>query len=162
MVSNRGNVKTVPMRITKTRNGHTFYIYLQEKTLKQRLGGYGKRYLTVDFISPKKQFLVHRLVLLSFIGPCPKGEEGCHYDGNPLNNELKNLRWDTSKANSLDMVRHGKGIGEAGTNTKLNEAAVLWIRENEGKIPRNELANDLGISISNISSILIKRSWKHI
>src|SRR5688500_4928598 len=37
---------------------------------------------------------IHRLVLMAFVGPCPAGMEGCHNDGNPLNNALDNLRWD--------------------------------------------------------------------
>lgn len=51
--------------------------------------------------------LVHRLVLEAFVGPCPPGMECCHYDDDPTNNSLENLRWDTSHANKLDMVRNG-------------------------------------------------------
>lgn len=51
--------------------------------------------------------LVHRLVLEAFVGPCPEGMEGCHGDGDPTNNSLGNLRWDTATSNQLDKVRHG-------------------------------------------------------
>lgn len=51
---------------------------------------------------------VHRLVLLAFRGPGPKGTEGCHNDGDPANNQLSNLRWDTSSANGHDITRHGR------------------------------------------------------
>ena len=37
--------------------------------------------------------LVHRLVLLAFVGPCPEGLEGLHLDGIPANNSLPNLKW---------------------------------------------------------------------
>ena len=50
---------------------------------------------------------VHRLVLMAFRGVCPEGMQGCHNDGNPSNNELSNLRWDTAKANQADRARHG-------------------------------------------------------
>jgi len=50
---------------------------------------------------------VHRLVLAAFVGPCPEGQEGCHNDGNPMNNRLTNLRWDTRSGNMLDKVKHG-------------------------------------------------------
>lgn len=50
---------------------------------------------------------VHTLVLLAFVGPRPDGMEACHGDGDPLNNELSNLRWDSSSANKRDIVRHG-------------------------------------------------------
>lgn len=54
-----------------------------------------------------KLVLVHRLILLAFVGPCPPGMEGCHEDGDPLNCTLANLRWDTPKANKADSIRHG-------------------------------------------------------
>ena len=50
---------------------------------------------------------VHRLVMLAFVGLCPEGEEVCHYDGDPANNRLSNLRYDTRSGNFLDSVRHG-------------------------------------------------------
>lgn len=48
---------------------------------------------------------LHRLVLEAFAGPFPAGMEGCHSDGNPLNNAASNLRWDTRSANQKDAVR---------------------------------------------------------
>lgn len=51
--------------------------------------------------------LVHSLVLEAFIGPRPPGFEACHNDGDPANNRLSNLRWDTRSANTRDRVRHG-------------------------------------------------------
>lgn len=54
-----------------------------------------------------KNFLVHRLVLEMFVGPCPEGMECCHFDGNKMNNHLSNLRWDTPLANTADQIRHG-------------------------------------------------------
>jgi hypothetical protein len=54
-----------------------------------------------------RSFQVHHLVLMAFVGPRPEGMEGCHYDDNPSNNHLDNLRWDTRSANQLDSVRNG-------------------------------------------------------
>lgn len=54
------------------------------------------------------RFWVHRLVLETFRGPRPDGMEGCHNDGNPANNHIDNLRWDTKSSNALDRRRHGK------------------------------------------------------
>lgn len=50
---------------------------------------------------------VHILVLETFVGPCPPGKEGCHWNGDPWDNALTNLRWDTRSANRYDSVRHG-------------------------------------------------------
>jgi hypothetical protein len=49
---------------------------------------------------------VHRLVLETFIGPCPPGLQCCHWDGVRTNNRLMNLRWDTPGANGADARRH--------------------------------------------------------
>ena len=51
---------------------------------------------------------VHRLVLEAFVGPCPPGHMACHYDDDPGNNALENLRWDTRSANGHDAVRNGR------------------------------------------------------
>lgn len=53
------------------------------------------------------RFWVHRLVLEAFVGPRNAGQEACHYDGNPQNNRVENLRWDTKSANARDRIRHG-------------------------------------------------------
>src|SRR3990167_2626181 len=50
---------------------------------------------------------VHRLVLFAFRGSPPQGYESCHNDGNPSNNRLPNLRWDTAASNQADRVKHG-------------------------------------------------------
>src|SRR3954468_21881101 len=56
---------------------------------------------------------VHHLVLEAFVGPRPPGLVCCHWDGDPSNNRLANLRWDTHQANMDDMLRHGtRGRGE--------------------------------------------------
>jgi hypothetical protein len=44
---------------------------------------------------------------MGFVGPAPEGMEGCHYNGDPTDNRLENLRWDTRKANVADAIRHG-------------------------------------------------------
>lgn len=49
-----------------------------------------------------------RLVLETFVGPCPEGMECCHNDDNSYNNVLSNLRWDTRRANLLDRFRNGR------------------------------------------------------
>lgn len=52
-------------------------------------------------------YQAHRLVMLAFVGEPPGGLEVCHNDGNPSNNHLSNLRYDTHRNNMRQMVEHG-------------------------------------------------------
>ena len=51
--------------------------------------------------------LIHWLVLLAFVGPRPEGMDACHWNDEPADNRLANLRWDTRAANIADSVRNG-------------------------------------------------------
>ena len=114
------------------------------------------------------QYRVHRLVLEAFIGPCPDGMECCHNDGDPGNNRLDNLRWDTHSANSLDAVRHGThpgfcNKGEKHPKAKLTESDVLRIRSLAKEGVRNiDLAKGYGVGPGAISLIVLRKRWKHL
>lgn len=110
---------------------------------------------------------VHRLVLLTFVGPCPRRREACHNDGVRTNCKLENLRWDTKKSNAKDRIKHGRNYGPRGElshSAKLNRFQVQrirLIREITG-ISAKKIAPLFGVSIPNIKAILQRRSWKHI
>lgn len=70
-------------------------------------GGEGDRPHQVVTLGHYDRHYVHVLVLEAFVGPRPDGCEGCHNDGNPLNNRADNLRWDTASANQRDRLAHG-------------------------------------------------------
>ena len=50
----------------------------------------------------------HRLVLETFRGPCPPGQEARHLNGDPLDNRLVNLEWGTKAENTEDQFTHGR------------------------------------------------------
>lgn len=50
---------------------------------------------------------IHVVILTTFVGPRPSGMEGCHINGDPADNRLENLRWDTHASNMQDAIRHG-------------------------------------------------------
>lgn len=52
--------------------------------------------------------MVHILVLEAFVGPRPNGLCGLHWDDDPSNNCVDNLRWGTRSANMHDKVRNGR------------------------------------------------------
>ena len=61
----------------------------------------------VDRAGVRLRHMVHALVLITFVGPRPDGMQGCHNDGDPGNNWIGNLRWDTPSSNMVDRVEHG-------------------------------------------------------
>lgn len=67
------------------------------------------RYLVVTLYRDKKPklFLVQWLVLLAFVGPRPGKLEALHFDDDPHNNRLTNLRWGTPTENARDCIRNG-------------------------------------------------------
>lgn len=67
----------------------------------------GHRYVRLMMNGEGKVKSVHRLVLEAFVGPCPEGMVACHFDDDPDNNHVSNLRWATISDNVMDMVRNG-------------------------------------------------------
>jgi len=113
--------------------------------------------------------LVHRLVLETFVGPCPEGMEACHNDGDKSNNQVDNLRWDTHGSNMFDAISHGTtgrggAKGSKNGSAKLNEEIVLEIRSLYEAEEHNqyELAELFGISQGVISSIILRKNWTHV
>lgn len=96
---------------------------------------------------------IHRLVLETYVGLCPKGLECCHNNGVKTDNRLKNLRWDTRQAN----IRESKG-------PKLNAFLVRLIREfhSVGLLSQRELARMFDMGRSTIRSVINKKSWKDV
>lgn len=102
----------------------------------------------------------HRLVLEAFIGKCPEGLEGCHNDGNALNNHVSNLRWDTHTSNIHDRVKHGtSNRGERCAAAKLTQIQVNAIKQDCRT--QKEIAIEYGVQQSAISRIKNGKRWQH-
>lgn len=115
--------------------------------------------------SKAKTYTIHRLVLLAFVGPCPDGMQGCHNNGNPDNNNLWNLRWDTPTANQADRKLHGTTYeGEQHHSAKLTENDVRAIRKlyATGSYSYTQLAKKYRVDFTNIACIVKNKTWKHI
>lgn len=96
-----------------------------------------------------KTMAVHRLILLAFVGPCPAGMEACHNDGNPGNNAVENLRWDTRSANVFDSYRSNKRR----KRTKVSGETICKIRTKQGQSIRS-IAREVGISPGVVRRVL--------
>lgn len=110
---------------------------------------------------------IHRLILLTFIGPAPRDKpHGAHENGDSLDNRLENLAWKSAKENQHDRYRHGT-IGHLRgeqVNHKLTAAQVIEIRcryEMEG-IPQWKLAEEFRVHQGTISEIVRRKIWTHI
>lgn len=112
---------------------------------------------------------VHRLVLETYVGPCPEGMECCHNNGDPADNRVENLRWDTRKANIQDSVRHGthrvfSTRGEDQWNHKLTEQQVRQIiyTYRTGLFTQKEIGAQYGVSRMTVGDIVNQRTWGHL
>jgi len=108
-------------------------------------------HLTVVLGRANGSSLVHHLVLNAFVGPCPKGLEGRHLDGDHTNNAFSNLVWDTRGNNTRDKKWHN------GCSTyKLKPPQIAEIKTRLQNVYRGlgvELAAEFGVSQSVISAI---------
>ncbi len=101
-----------------------------------------------------KTLHVHRMVLESFVGPCPEGCEALHADGNKSNNALNNLRWGTHPENCMDRSRHGS------SGKVLDFAKAEQIRALRGSLTQHEIAKRFGVSQCLVSSVQLGKIWK--
>ena len=107
---------------------------------------------------------VHILVLETFVGPRPPGNEARHVlNNNRSDCRLENLAWGTPKQNAADRKVHGtENTGSRNGAARLTEKQVQEIRQARcaGKIEQRELASRYGVGESTISRILRGSHWK--
>lgn len=126
----------------------------------------GNGYLYVFLKKDNKQIkmYIHRLLAIVFINGYKKELEVCHNDGNPANNRLENLRWDTRKNNCQDTIKHGKsGNGESCGYAKLTDKQVRVIKymKNLPNCPKqSEIARIFNVSNALIWGIFNNRRRK--
>lgn len=101
---------------------------------------------------------VHSLVLLAFAGTRPRGMEVCHYDGNPENNSLENLRYDTVLGNMADDIRNSV---TRGPRSILTEKQVIKMRtEYRNGKSLSVLAERFGVGKEYVRAICRGRALK--
>ena len=115
-VSDLGRVRSIE-RLVSYRGGTPRRI--KSRILRQHTDKFGRKEVTLSVDGRSSLRRVHRLVLAAFVGPPPPGTECCHNDGDPANNSLGNLRYDSHSANMLDKQRHG-------TDHRRNQVLCKW------------------------------------
>jgi hypothetical protein len=100
----------------------------------------------------KKWHLLHRLVLLAFVGKVPKGMEACHNNGRRTDARLANLRYDTRSANHRDKHKHGTAlVGVKHPWAYYRSSKLKPILKSEGTI--SEIAAAHGVSRTHVWNI---------
>ena len=157
-------------------NGSKFMVVSQPQTiLKPTINRLG--YLVVH---PKREdgdrhnISVHKLILITFIGPCPPDLECRHGDGVRANCFLDNLQWDTPQNNQFDRKKHGTDYypgpncpapqkGEANRQAKLTEDQVLKIRNLHAQgFPQVNIAKMFNVHKATINDIVLRKNWKYL
>jgi len=156
-VSNLGRVKSLARWVMRKGVAKT-----KTRILKAGLDKSDRPVVVLCIDKERMTIRVCRLVLLSFVGPCPDGMEARHKDGNPKNNRLNNLCWDTPKNNQGDRFIHGTDTrGEGNGRSVLTWGLVKQIRERylDGNVSQKQLSVEYGVSHSVINKIVNNKSW---
>ena len=86
------------------------------------------------------------MILETFVGPRPEGQQCRHLDGDKSNNSLVNLCWGTSLENHADMKSHGTNArGDRHGRAKYTDKQIAEVRDLKGKRPRSEVAAEYGM-----------------
>ena len=160
-VSDHGQIRSVD-RWIEQRNGRggSYKRFLRGKLLKWSYNKVHHYYgVTVTDDDNRHYGLrVAHAVLLTFVGERPEGLEACHNDGDPANNAVDNLRWDTRANNAADTIRHGTSTrGERHPMNVLLASEVLKIRRSTRT--NAELAARYGVGERHIYKIRKRETW---
>lgn len=119
-VSDIGRVRSLDRLVTYPAGGQRLF---KGRILQDRLfPRTGHRMVSLKRHSVGETFRVHRLVMLTFVGPRPDGLHICHNNGVPDDNRLSNLRYDTASSNVRDAVQHGTQANTRKTHCKSGHA----------------------------------------
>jgi hypothetical protein len=157
-ISNYGRIKSL-----------LYWHGTNERILKSMKDKNGYLYIVLYKDNINKKYKIHRLVLETFVGPCPSGMQCCHNDGKPDNDFVENLRWDTLKNNHKDKIKHGtynrppKFIGSELWNSKLNDNKIIEIRKMfKNGVRIKDICRLFNLSHGCISHVVHNRTWKHV
>jgi hypothetical protein len=150
----------------KLRNDATLLRWVKKKAEWKKLApdkNSKQKYIRTTLKHDNKHWTIslHRLMLLVFIGPPPKGkEEACHKDDNPRNNCLSNLYWGSHDDNEDDKVRNGRKVrGESVGTAKINQFTARLIKKAKGKMSSSKASVLFGVSKTQIKRIWNQESW---
>ena len=156
-VSNKGRVRNKGYWLEHgCRGGSRVKQYYPPKILTPEVAKkYGHQRVRIRNDNGYRRVMVHALVMEAFIGQCPDGKEVCHNDGDPSNNCLENLRYDTRSENQRDKFRQFRYDRQKLTE---EDVAVIRHRLNDGDSPK-DIAQDFGVGRRQIYYIRSGQHW---
>ncbi len=132
------------------------------KVMKQSKLKNGYMEVMIKFSGKMRHRLVHRLVMLAFVGPPPEGCETSHEDNDRSNNRLTNLRWATRQENQLHRRRYKTDPnGERQGIASITNSLATKIRERFKKL-RNIVATakEFGLSRYTVGRLVRGQTYK--
>lgn len=132
------------------------------RVLKPRLKKRGYYNICLRRDGKSKNFDIHYLVLLAFVGPRPEGMFVCHLDHNPAHNCLSNLEYNTPSENNFQSIRtNGPEHGLNGNhNRRLTAEQVQTIRNSE--LSNAKLAAELGVNAETVRLARIRKTYQWV
>ena len=159
------------MRYTYVVGFERFYrLYIDGQIWSVRSGKFlkqedtkGYKRVTLSMNGNTKRYQVHRLVAIHFV-PNPTSKPCVnHIDGNPSNNNMKNLEWCTYQENEIHSY---SVLGKINNNRKLSSEAISDIKLNAIKGFGNaksgnidEFASKYNVDRSTILNVLKNRYY---
>lgn len=128
-----------------------------DERMSPEVGEQGHQRVMLYRDGTSRRELIHRLVLSTFVREPKDGEQACHWDGDPGNNRLSNLRWGTPEENWRDRV----AVGHGRSWSKLSPDQVVEIRARAATGTSAEsLAPQYGVSGTQIRNIVRGDQWR--
>lgn len=145
-VSTRGRVKSVDRVITQTKSGTTYQRKIRGRVLNLNSGSNGRPFVALSKPGCRTIYkYVHKLVLETFVGPCPPGKEACHKDDNGWNNRKSNLYYGTRKQNCEDARLNGCVSHHRLTKKQVIKIRRIWERHGSERGLQSELSRRFGV-----------------
>jgi hypothetical protein len=105
-VSDQGRVRGVTR--TVKRNNHSAMTIKSKLLVEQYRPDTGYYVVKLSKNNRKRNYYIHRLVLMAFVGLPEEGQEACHENDVRTDNRLVNLRWDSHTANVQDAIKRNR------------------------------------------------------
>lgn len=145
-------------------NTGKIYSLKTNKFLKQRTSVKGYCLISLNIKSKKRNETVHRLVMLSFVGPSKLHVN--HINGIKTDNRLENLEYCTAKENNEHAFRTGLNISQKGEQhgmSKLKNTDIVEIKKLlKTDLRQVDIARMFNVTRHTVCDIKREKIWKHI